>query len=95
MNNNYKEKLKTFQFDLKIEKMNNFKIINEIIYYTYIRYNNNYYNAININNIILSYYRSEFINNVIIFYLKKKKKKLKKKKKIKNKLWIMKINYYK
>ena len=44
--------------NLKIDNLNNFKILNEIIYNTYNMYNNNYYNAININNILINSYNN-------------------------------------
>ena len=56
----------TIKIDLKIEKMTNMKKISEIVYNTYKKYNNNYYNSININNILLSYYNNDYIKNNIM-----------------------------
>ena len=53
MNKLYARKIKTL--DTKIENMTNLKKINELIYNTYYMYNNNYYNAINLRNALLSY----------------------------------------
>ena len=48
----------------RIENLKYRKRLNEIIYYTYDRYNNNYYNAINIFNILRNYYiKNENIKN--------------------------------
>ena len=46
--------------------MNNILKLSEIIYNAYISYNNNYYNTININNIIISYFQNDYIKNNII-----------------------------
>ena len=62
----YNEDIKNFQFEIKIENMINIKRINEVVYNTYDAYNNNYYNAVNINNILLSYNKNEYIKNKIM-----------------------------
>ena len=54
------------KYNEKIENMNNIKLINEIIYNTYNSHNNNYYNCVNINNILVNYYKNEYIKNIII-----------------------------
>ena len=46
--------------------MNDIKNIIHKIYNTFIRYNNNYYNCININNILLSLSKNDFIKNNIM-----------------------------
>ena len=62
----YNEKIKNFKSDIKIEDMTNLKKINEIVYNTYKVCNDNYYNSVNINNILLSYYKNEYIKNKIM-----------------------------
>ena len=62
----FKEKINNFQFDIKIENINNINIINELVYNTYKRYRNNYYNSININNILINYSKNDYINNNIM-----------------------------
>jgi hypothetical protein len=62
----YNENIKNFQFEIKIENMINIKRINEVVYNTYDTYKNNYYNAVNINNILLSYHKNEYIKNKIM-----------------------------
>ena len=42
--------------------MKNFIRINKIIYDTYYKYKNNYWNSININNILIHYYNNKKIN---------------------------------
>ena len=62
--NEINKKYKTIinNLELKIENMNNLKKIHELVYNTYYVYNNNYYNAINIRNIVLNY-KKKNINN--------------------------------
>ena len=50
-----KEKINDLIYDKKIENILNIKKLNEIIYNTYNKHNNNYYCSINIKNIILNY----------------------------------------
>jgi len=40
--------------------------INETIFNVYKTYNNNYYNAVNINNLLLYYIKNDYINNKIM-----------------------------
>ena len=49
--------------DIKIENLYNLITINEIVYNTYNTYKNNYYNAKNINNIIINYSKNGKIKN--------------------------------
>ena len=63
---NYNEEINKMNYDIKIENLKNIKNLNEIVYNTYRNYNNNYYYSININNILLSYYKNENIKNNII-----------------------------
>ena len=51
LNEKIKRKIETYKFNEKIDKISNYNELIERIYNTYINYNNNYYNAININNI--------------------------------------------
>ena len=62
----YHEMINNLKYDIKTENMINIQRINETVYNTYKDYNNNYYNADNINNILLSYYNNEYIKNKII-----------------------------
>ena len=73
LNKKFEEEVEKLKNDKRIESMHNMEIISEIVYNTYNIYNNNYYNAMNINNIILSFYKNEYIKK------KKKKKNLKRK----------------
>ena len=57
MNLERKEKIKYYENMLKINKM---------IYNTYKNNNNNYYNSININTLLLYYTKNEYINDKII-----------------------------
>ena len=62
----YKEIIDNLKYDEKIENMINTKRINEVIYNTYNSYNDNYYNSLNINNLLLSYFKNDYIKNKII-----------------------------
>ena len=66
LNDKYKKKIQRFNYDKYIENMEYFKKLNEIIYNTYNIYNNNYYNSININNILISiiYNKAYIINDL-------------------------------
>ena len=66
---NYKKKIKDNikEFETKIENLTNINTINELVYNTYNIYKNNIYNAININHLILNYYKNnDYIKNKII-----------------------------
>ena len=54
--------MNNFKFNEKINKKTSFNELIGIIYNTYIKYKNNYYNAININNIYNRYFKSD--NNI-------------------------------
>jgi len=60
------KKSKNLKYNKEIQNINNIKKLNEIIYNTYNIYSNNYYNAINIFKILLSYIKNENINNKIM-----------------------------
>ena len=62
----YHDIINNLTYDKKIENMSNTKKINEIIYNTYNSYNDNYYNSININKILLTYLTNEHINSEIM-----------------------------
>jgi len=62
----YHDIINNLTYDTKIENMTNTKKINEIIYNTYNSYNDNYYNSININKILLTYLTNEHINSDIM-----------------------------
>jgi len=62
----YKDIIDNLKFDEKIENMINIKKINEVVYNTYNSYNDNYYNSMNINNILLSYFKNDYIKNKIM-----------------------------
>ena len=62
----YNDSINNLTYDKTIERMVNTKKINEVIYNTYNLYNNNYYNSVNINNIMLSYLTNEHIKNKIM-----------------------------
>ena len=55
LDNKYIKIIQLYGYDEKIENMKNIKRLNEIVYNTYNIYNNNYYNSININNILENY----------------------------------------
>ena len=62
----YKDIIDNLKYDEKIENMINIKKINEVVYNTYNSYNDNYYNSMNINNILLSYFKNDYIKNKIM-----------------------------
>ena len=62
----YDEQIERLAYDKKIEILNSFVKFNEIVYNTYISYNHNYYNCINLNNLLINYYNNENIKNNVI-----------------------------
>ena len=73
----YNEQIERLGYDKKIENLNSIVKLNEIIYHTYIYYNQNYFNCINLNNLLINYYKNENIkNNVIKKILKDNYKKV-------------------
>ena len=52
LDNEYIKEIQKLDFNKKIENMKNLKRLTEIIYNTYNMYNNNYFNSINVNNIL-------------------------------------------
>lgn len=55
-----------FNFETKIENLEKIIKLNEIIFNFYNSYNDNYFNEININNLLLNYCENENIINKII-----------------------------
>ena len=53
LDNKYYKIMQKYQFNEKLEHINYLKKLNEIIYNTFDTYKNNYYNIININNILI------------------------------------------
>jgi len=66
LNNKYNSEIINTEYDRKINDINNIKFLTEIVYNAYNKNNNNYYNSININNLIVSYYTNEYIRNNIM-----------------------------
>lgn len=66
LNKKYNDDLNSYQFKEKIEKLNNIIKINQFIFNIYQVHNNNYFNAININNLLLSYNNNKYIKDNII-----------------------------
>ena len=60
------EEINNLNYDEKILNYSNIKKIDEIILNTYNMYNNNYYNAININSVLLRYMKNDYIKNNIM-----------------------------
>ena len=60
----YIKKIKKFDYENKIENLNDIKRLNSIIYNSYDNYNNNYYNSINIQNILINYKNNETNNEI-------------------------------
>ena len=66
ISNNYAIDIINIKYDKKINDINNIKFLTEIVYNAYNKNNSNYYNSININNLIVSYYTNEYIRNNIM-----------------------------
>ena len=62
----FNQEINNLNYDEKIINLTNLKRIDEIILNTYNNYNNNYYNAININSVLLRYIKNDYIRNNII-----------------------------
>ena len=63
LNGKYTTKLNNLKYDIKIENIMNIKKIKEIIFNTYNKYSNNYYNSLNVNNILLCYMDNDYVKN--------------------------------
>ena len=59
LNDKYERKIQRYNYDKYIANADYLKRLNEIIYNTYNTYNNNYYNSININNILISIFNNK------------------------------------
>ena len=62
----YNEEIERLGYNKKIENLNSIVKFNEIVYHTYLCYNQNYYNCINLNNLLINYYKDESIKNNVI-----------------------------
>ena len=62
----YEKEMAKYKFIKKIENYDCMIKINIMIYDTYKNYNNNYYNSININSLLLYYIKNDYINNNIM-----------------------------
>ena len=62
----YNEEIQNLEYDKIIENISNIKKLNEIIYNTYNVHSDNYFNSININNLLVNYYYNEYIKNNIM-----------------------------
>ena len=60
------ENIKNLKYDEKIENMTNYKKLIEIVSNTYNAYNNNYYNALNINSVLLTSLKNDYIKNELM-----------------------------
>ena len=69
----YDEEIKNLKHSEMIENMNNLKKIIEIISNTYNAYNNNYYNALNINSVLSTYMENDYTKNEIMKKISKDK----------------------
>ena len=66
LKNKYNNMKNKYNFDNMIENYDNMLKINEAIFNIYNTYNNNYYNGININNLLLYYSKNDYINDNIM-----------------------------
>ena len=66
LNKKYQEQINNWDYDKKIDKINDIRRINELVYNTYNENNNNFYNSVNINKCLLNYYNNEYIKNNIM-----------------------------
>jgi len=66
LNKKYDEDIYNLPYDRKISNMDHIIKINDIIYNSYNNSNNNYYNALNINNLLLFFCNNEYIKNKIM-----------------------------
>ena len=66
LNDKYKKEINKYEFNKKIENLDKILKINEIVYNIYNNYNNNYYNSLNVNSLLMYYIKSKYINEKII-----------------------------
>ena len=69
----YNTVIQNLKYDKLIENTDNILKINQIVYNTYNAYNDNYYNSININNILLCDCKNEYIKNTLMKKILKNK----------------------
>ena len=69
----FNEDIQNLKYNKQIENMSNIKKLNEIVLNTYNIYNNNYFNAININSILQSHMKNDSIKNEIMKNILKNK----------------------
>ena len=62
----FNEEIERLGYDKKIENLNSIVKFNEIVYNTYNAYKQNYYNCINLNNLLINYYKNENIKNNVM-----------------------------
>ena len=62
----YRNIINKYEFDKKIENYDKMLRINKMVFNIYNNYNNNYFNSLNINTLLLSYIKNEYINIKII-----------------------------
>jgi len=60
------EEIERKGYDKKIKNLKSIVEFNEIVYFTYKSYRQNYYNCINLNNLLINYYKDENIKNNVI-----------------------------
>ena len=61
----YNNTISNLKYDKILDNMNSIKKLNEIVFKIYNIYNDNYYNALNIKNILLSFAKSEYFKNIM------------------------------
>ena len=62
----YRNEINKYEFDKKIENYDKMLRINKMVFNIYNKYNNNYFNSLNINSLLLYYIKNEYINDRII-----------------------------
>ena len=61
----YNNTISNLKYDKILDNMNSIKKLNEIVFKIYNIHNDNYYNALNIKNILLSFAKSEYFKNIM------------------------------
>jgi hypothetical protein len=62
----YKNEINKYEFEKRIEDYDKILRINKIVYNSYNKYNNNYFNSVNINSLLIYYINNQNINDNII-----------------------------
>ena len=65
LNNQFNEEIRYLNYDNKIENMKSIIKINSLIFKLYSSYNDNYFNACNINNLLLNYCKNQDIKKIM------------------------------